>query len=348
MDIPVIILFGPTASGKTTILNELFAGTGKAEVISADSMQVYRGMDIGTAKPSAEERARLAHHLVDIREPCEQFNTGDFTRLAESACRDIHGRGKLPVISGGTGFYIKNFILGLPEAPPSDMELRLALRRELDGRGIHALMDELALGDPVSAQRIHINDTYRLLRALEVLRLTGRPLSSFQQSGGNPAGIQCAEASVPGKIVPGLSRPPFRFLPIALSRAREELYRRINARCESMFRQGLPAELERLVKAGYTPKDPGLRAIGYREFFVEEPCPLPGDAEGSAFTYRLSCDIEGVKALVAQNSRRYAKRQLTFFSNIPGVHWIEAGPDDSATAMLIRKEIDSFLFGARV
>jgi tRNA dimethylallyltransferase len=328
--IPVIILFGPTASGKTAVLLNLFSASlsGTAELISADSMQVYRGMDIGTAKPSAEERARLPHHLIDIRDPGEQFNAGDFVRMADEACRDISGRGRIPVISGGTGFYIKNFITGLPEAPPSDPEIRAQLRAELAERGAQSLMDELASVDPAGARRIHINDTYRLLRALEVPRLCGRPLSSFPASGGTP--LEAAG-----------NRQSFRFLITALSRPRDELYRRINTRCDSMFDRGLPAEVRRLFDAGYSPKDPGLRAIGYREFFVEEP-----DDEGGGLKYRLSRDIDGVKALVAQNSRRYAKRQLTFFAGIPNVKWIEAGGGEAAAARLLRREMDGFLAAA--
>jgi tRNA dimethylallyltransferase len=275
-------------------------------------------MDIGTAKPSVGERQRLTYHLIDIRNPDEQFNAGDFVRLANAACLDILGRGRIPIVSGGTGFYIRNFIVGLPEAPPSDPGLREQLRAELLQRGAQTLMDELASGDPVSARRIHINDTYRLLRALEVLRLSGLPLSSF---------------SAPGREAG--SRPSFRFLIIMLSRPRDDLYRRINERCESMFAQGLPEEVKRLYEAGYTPVNPGLRAIGYREFFIEEYGGRAGD-------YRISGDTEGVKALVAQNSRRYAKRQLTFFSGIPGVQRIEAD-DEARAALLIRREIDRFL-----
>ena len=178
---PVLVLFGPTAVGKTAILLELF-NSAQAEVISADSMQVYRGMDIGTAKPSAEEQARLSHHLIDICDPSQQFNAGDFVRLADTACAQITNRGKLPVISGGTGFYLKNFIMGLSSAPPSDREIREQVKIEIKEKGVGSLMEELAQGDPVSAQRIHINDEYRLLRALEVLRSCGKPLSSFEVS----------------------------------------------------------------------------------------------------------------------------------------------------------------------
>jgi tRNA dimethylallyltransferase len=179
-------------------------------------------------------------------------------------------------------------------------------------------MEELAGGDPLSAGKIHINDEYRLLRALEVLRLSGRPLSSFQATGG--------------------SRPRYRFLVIGLSRPREDLYRRINERCAAMFRRGLPAEVRRLYEAGYTPQDPGLRAIGYREFFVEDI----SHETASGPVWRLSTDLAGVQALVAQNSRRYAKRQLAFFASIPGVKWIEAGGDDAETAEEIRGELEVF------
>ena len=256
--IPVLILFGPTASGKTGVLLRLFGsgdpGLPPVEIVSADSMQVYRGMDIGTAKPSAEEQAALPHHLIDICDPGEQFNAGDFVRLADAACAVIVSRGKLPVISGGTGFYLKNFIQGLPEAPPADPEIRDRLKQELREKGAAALMEELASVDPVSAGRIHLRDEYRLLRALEVLRLCGRPLSSFGAFGSSAAD----------------SRPHYRFLVIGLSRPREELYRRIDLRCAAMFRQGLPAEVQRLYNAGYTPQDPGMKAIGYREFFIED------------------------------------------------------------------------------
>jgi tRNA dimethylallyltransferase len=297
----VLVLFGPTASGKTDLLLRLF-GRGhspKAEVVSADSMQVYRGMDIGTAKPSPEERLQLPHHLIDIRNPDEQFTAGDFVRLAREAIDDIAGRGNIPIVSGGTGFYLKNLVLGLPEAPPSDQAIRDALKAELQEKGAVALMEELARLDPVSAEKIHLNDEYRLLRALEVQRLCGRPLSSFSVSGGA-----------------GASGYDFRI--IGLYRPREELYRRINERCAAMFSQGLPDEVQKLYEAGYTPRDPGLRAIGYREFFVEDP-PTSG-------VFRLSRDIAGVQALVAMNSRRYAKRQITFFSSLPGARWVE--PDE--------------------
>ena len=321
--IPVLILFGPTASGKTDILLEILSSVPKIEVISADSMQVYRGMDIGTAKPTADEKARLPHHLIDIRNPSEQFNAGDFVRLAGEACLEITSRGKLPIISGGTGFYLKNFIMGLSEAPPSNPEIHATLKEELEKNGALALKKELAAVDPVSAERIHINDEYRLLRALEVWRTCGKPLSSFRAP---TLGTRIACAA-PATELENSPSERFNFTIIGLSRPREELYRRINDRCAQMFKQGLPDEVRVLYEKGYTPNDPGLRAIGYREFFVE-------DENGG---WRLSKDMEGVRALVAQNSRHYAKRQITFFAGIPGVKWIDCSQPD--TIIQIKKEI---------
>ena len=312
--IPALILFGPTASGKTGLLEQLFGGERPfmaAEVISADSMQVYRGMDIGTAKPPAALRAALPHHLIDIRDPWEQFNAGEFVRLASAAAEDIHRRGKLPVISGGTGFYLSNFVLGLPAAPPSDPAARASLSQELTGRGRTPLGEVLERGDPVSAGRIHPNDVYRILRAVEVLRLTGRPLSAYQRPGAS------ASARGGGR---------YRFLILGIDRDREEVYRRIDIRCAQMFQQGLAQEVRRLREAGRGPADPGMRAIGYREFFVETG---PG-------VFSISSDVKGVEALVARNSRRYAKRQVTFFASLPGAKRV-------TTAQDIRRELTAFL-----
>ena len=320
MKAPVLVLFGPTASGKTELLEKLLCkGRLKAEIVSADSMQVYRGMDIGTAKPSAAERARIPHHLIDIKNPDEQFNAGEFVRLAEEACAAAAARGALPLVSGGTGFYLKNLVMGLGEAPPSAEAIRLGLKEELAARGPASLMEELSRADPPSASRIHINDEYRLLRALEVYRLTGRPLSSYaspwnKETGGS--GNAKRDSA-------------FRFLLIGLRRNREALYRRINSRTAAMFQAGLPAEVRRLFESGYTPSDPGLKAIGYREFFVEE-----------GGSWQLSEDMAGVQAMAAQNSRRYAKRQITFFASIPDVKWIDCGDDSAAS---LEREIGMFL-----
>jgi tRNA dimethylallyltransferase len=297
-------------------------------------MQVYRGMDIGTAKPSLEERRRFPHHLIDICDPAEQFNAGEFVRLADECCARIAGRFALPVVSGGTGFYLKNFILGLSEAPPSDRGIRTALQEELRLRGGAVLMEELARVDPVSAVRIHLNDEYRLLRALEVFRLSGRPLSSYY-SGLTVAPDKTAAPSRGGR---------YRFLIIGLRRERQELYHRINERCTAMFRAGLPGEVRGLAERGYGPGDPGMKAIGYREFFIQAA------AERNWGEFHLAADLAAVEALVAQNSRRYAKRQITYFSSIPCVQWIDpekAGEDrrSGGPAALIRRMVEDFLGG---
>jgi tRNA dimethylallyltransferase len=315
--IPVVLLFGPTASGKTALLEELFTDPDApipAEIVSADSMQVYRGMDIGTAKPSHELRTRLHHHLIDICDIKEQFTVGDFVRHADEACRDIFSRGKLPVVSGGTGFYLKNFVLGLPAAPPSDLDIRNTLKEELTEYGVEPLIKELREADPISAERIHPNDTYRLLRALEVYRLTGRPLSSFPTSGTS------GQEGAP-------ERPAYRFLLIGLERERSSLYDRINRRTHQMFLEGLPEEVSGLVARGYRREDPGMRAIGYQEFFLED---------GS-----LSHDLTLVEELVARNSRRYAKRQITFFASLPEVTWIAAEKEGNLPAQ-VKKLISSW------
>ena len=323
----VFILFGPTASGKTAIIENLMDFS--IEVISADSMQVYRGMDIGTAKPSLEERTVIPHHLIDIRNPDEKFNAGEFVRLAEEACLEADGRGALPLVSGGTGFYLSNLVFGLSEAPPSDENLREKLKHELAERGASFLMEELSSVDPISAGRIHIKDEYRLLRALEVYRLSGRPLSSFSSPW---------NAGQKDNSKDRIIERPFHFFIVGLKRKREELYRRINERTAAMFRAGLPEEVRRLFKAGYTPSDPALRAIGYREFFIEQ---TDKDANGLK-TWRLSDDMKGVEALIAQNSRRYAKRQMTFFASLPDVKWIECD-DEKESIRLIRTELERFI-----
>jgi tRNA dimethylallyltransferase len=326
--VPILVLFGPTASGKTDILINLFCvGTGYgAEIVSADSMQVYRGLDIGTAKPQAAIRAALPHHLIDILNPDEQFNAGEFVRRADAACDDIYKRGLLPVVSGGTGFYLKNFIQGLPASPPSDTAVREKLTAEFHAGSREALIAELRQADPESAARIHPNDDYRLLRALEVVRLTGRPLSACEVNGES-------------------RREKYHFLLIGLEWERDTLYRRIDSRCSQMFRMGLAEEVRVLFDKGYTPDDPGLKAIGYKEFFVKDD----DDA------WRLSRDLAGVESLIAQHCHQYAKRQITWFRKVSGVTWLKLyeypesgnGAADrtafSAAVAAIQKELAFFL-----
>jgi tRNA dimethylallyltransferase len=298
---PVVCLFGPTAVGKTDLLEELFGDS--AEIISADSMQVYRLLDIGSAKPDPPSLKRIPHHLIDILDYTEQFNTGDFVRLAEECIRGIHNRGKLPVLSGGTAFYFKNLLFGLPPIPPIPAGLRETLNDELSEKGPQALHMQLALVDPETAERLNPADRSRIVRALEVFRGTGQALSTYKT------------ASKPRNDLPCLL--------LGLERPRAELYERINERVEIMFQQGLYEEVKNLITRGACEDDPGMKGIGYSEFFpfLREGCLTLGD----------------VKARIQKDSRRYAKRQMTFFSSLPGVQWFH--PDQTED---VRKVIEVF------
>lgn len=301
--IPVVVIFAPTACGKTALVRTLFGRSGLSpfkglgEVVSADSQAVYRGMDIGTAKPSAQERAELPHHLLDIVSPDVQFGVGEFLAAADAACRDIWERGKLPLLVGGSGFYVRNFLLGLPVTPESDPTVRLQLKERLAQEGREALYLDLQRVDPESAARIHRHDAYRICRALEVYYTSGRPLSSF--------------------ALPLALRDAYRFCTVILSRDKKDLYERIDARVEQMFADGLAEEVARLRAAGYTDVSPGMRAIGYSEFF------LPG------------LGLDAIKEKIKADSRNYAKKQYVFMREIPGAVSVPA--DDSERVLeLIR------------
>jgi tRNA dimethylallyltransferase len=283
---PSVFLFGPTGVGKTRFLTEdLPPGF---EVVAADSIQVYRGLDIGSAKPTADERARVPHHLIDIRDPQERFDVGDFVQEASAASRDITSRGQVPVLSGGTAFYFHNYLLGMPETPVADLEVRAEVQRKWDGEGEESFRRALAEVDPVSEARIKPHDAYRLQRAWEVWVCSGRPLSSFGRTG--PA--------VPGPVfVAGLDRP------------RADLYARIEVRVDAMLQAGLEDEVRSLVAAGCGPGTPAMKGIGYAEWF-----PWVVTGEGSQ---------QEVRDRIVLNSRHYAKRQLTFFRSLPGVRWYD-------------------------
>jgi tRNA dimethylallyltransferase len=253
-------------------------------------MQVYRGMDIGTAKPPRSVRERIPHHLVDIVEPCEQYNAGRFVKEAEELAAAILGRGRVPVVSGGTAFYLTSLLYGLPDAPPVDPVTRRNLRGRWEREGqaaMHALLSER---DPDAAARIQPNDRYRTLRALEVHESTGRSLFSFRW--------------------PRTVRRDMAFLLLGLVRPRADLYARIERRVAEMFAAGLLDEVEALLAGGCAPADPGLRGIGYRQILA----------------MRDGCEtLPLVQERIAADTRRYAKRQLTFFRAVPGVTWIDAG-----------------------
>jgi tRNA dimethylallyltransferase len=309
--ITVLVIFGPTACGKTLLLDKLFAARGspffgRAEVISADSMQVYKGLDAGTAKPPRELLTLLPHHLINIVSPREQFTAGDFVREADALCADIALRGKLPVVAGGTGFYIRNFLLGLPLTPQGTTGTRNALKARVKTDGVRALHAELALRDPQSARRIHENDAYRVVRALEVCMDSGKPLSDFTP----PIALRTS--------------PAYNFCTLCMTRSREELYERIDTRVDAMFAAGLQDEAAQLMQAGYTARDPGMRAIGYREFFVED-----------VLRARESEKTLLAKELIKRDTKRYAKRQMTYMKGIPEARFVEA--DDFAALELIAR-----------
>jgi tRNA dimethylallyltransferase len=208
-------------------------------------MQVYRSMDIGTAKPPAELRRALPHHLIDVVDPSSQFNAGEFVKSAQDLAACITRRGRIPVVSGGTAFYITSLLYGLPESPPSDPEARSKIRQVARGMEAGALHRMLKERDPQAAARIQPNDVYRISRALEILEQTGQSLFSFRW--------------------PRTLREDFRFLLIGLDRDRTDLYDRIDRRVDGMFADGLVGEVKNLLAMGYTAADPGLRGIGYRE-----------------------------------------------------------------------------------
>ncbi len=283
----VLVIFAPTASGKTALTEELFSPVGShfilnAEIISADSQAVYKGMDIGTAKPEPALREKLPHHLIDILTPDQQFNVSDFVDAADLACKEISSKNKLPVICGGTGFYIRNFLYGLASTPVSDEKLRNELKERIIIEGNQALYDELKKIDPESAAAIHPNDAYRICRALEVYYLSGKTRTSY-------------------KITPQL-REQYDFLFLVLQPPRDIHYERIRKRVDLMFEAGLEAEVQTLISKGYSKDSPGMKAIGYSEWFDPD----------------LSGDKEKIREAIKHHSCKYAKKQYTYIRDIPG------------------------------
>lgn len=257
------------------------------EIISADSAQVYRYMDIGTDKPDPAVRAEIPHHLVDIRDPDEGFNVADFQRLAGEAIAAIAGRGRLPIMAGGTGLYIRAVVRGYVfPAEGGDPEVRRRLEEEAASAGAEALYRRLAALDPEAARRIDPRNVRRVIRALEVLMRTGVPMSRWQALTGGAG--------------------PYDALLIGLTRERWELYRRIDARVDDQLRRGLVDEVRALLARGYAPELPALQALGYKEVI--------GYLQG-----RLS--YEEMVAVLKRNTRRYAKRQWTWFRREEGVCW---------------------------
>ena len=278
------------------------------EVISADSRQVYRGMDIGTAKPDLDERRRTPYHLIDVIDPTERFDAGEFVTACDRLIPEISSRGKRAVISGGTAFYIKAYLFGLPGTPRATEEVRRTLETRAAEEGLDELRRELRRVDPTTEGRIAPNDRYRILRALEVWYTAGRPLSSYEE--------------------PSTPRRGIEALLIGLRRDRRALYRRIDERVGRMFAEGLADEVKRLLDGGVDPSVPGFQAIGYREFVEVGGLPPWTDDE-----------LAEIERLIARNSRRYAKRQELFFRRLPGVRWIDAD-DVEAIVAAVREKYD--------
>ena len=292
----ILVIVGPTASGKTRLAVEL-AKAHNGEVVSADSMQIYRRMDIGTAKPTAEEMDGIPHHMIDVADPEEDFSVARYVELASACVDNILSRGKLPIVAGGTGLYVDSLLSGRTFAAFSPVSsLRRELEEELAGRGGEAMLAELAKVDPEAAARLHPNDHKRIVRALEVYHSTGKTISEHNRE---------------TQALP----PRYEALTIGLNfQDRADLWERIDARVDQMAANGLEREVRELLSSGLSPACTAMQAIGYKEFVAA--------VEGT-MTWREA------EELVKLRSRQYAKRQLTWFRRAPETHWLlwEKNPD---------------------
>jgi len=288
---PVVAVLGPTAVGKSALGMVLAEGLPEGgEIVNADALQVYRGMDIGTAKPSADDLARVPHHLIDILNPEERYSAGEFARRARAAIGEIRDRGRRPIVVGGSGLYLRALLDGISPVPQGDARVRQELRDELARNGLEALYEELRRVDPATAGRLPRGDSQRILRALEVARTSGAPLSEWIAR--RPYGQDRMEA-----VRVGLTLP------------RSVLYDAIEQRVGRMMERGWVDEVEKLLSGGLSPALPGFQAIGYRQI---------------ARHLRGECSLERAIEETVRATRRYAKRQLTWFRKEPGIHWFDA------------------------
>lgn len=285
----ILVIVGPTASGKTRMAVEL-AQRHNGEVISADSMQIYRTMDIGTAKPTQEEMGGIPHHMIDVVDPEEDFSVARYVEMAARCVDDVLARGKLPIVAGGTGLYIDSLLSGRTFAPFSpDSALRGELEREMADKGGAAMLEELAKVDPEAAQRLHPNDHKRIIRALEVYRSTGKTITQHNRE---------------TQAIP----PRYDALTIGLAfQDRQAMWRRIDQRVDEMVAAGLEDEVRRLLTSGISPKCTAMQAIGYKEFT---------QALSGEMTWKEAAEV------VKLRSRQYAKRQLTWFGRNPNTRWV--------------------------
>ena len=287
---PALFIAGPTAVGKSEIALRL-AEQRDGELISTDSMQVYRGLDIGTAKPTPAERARIPHHLLDVCDLNDPFDAAQFVRRARQAVAEIQARGRVPIFCGGTGLYFKAFVSGLGEAPATDS----ALRAELEAAPFESLLHELRERDPVAYEKIDKQNPRRVIRAVEVIRLTGRKFSEQRAEWKTPAALPVEKNSY------CFTRPP------------ADLHARINARVDAMFARGLVEETSALLERGLDLNPTALQAIGYRQV---------------AEYLRGEHSLEETVELVKIRTRQFAKRQLTWFRRHGNMKWIELNPSE--------------------
>ncbi len=302
----LLCLLGPTAVGKTNLAIPV-AQQMDAEIISVDSKQIYRYMDIGTAKPTSAERALVPHHLIDCVDPDQPFCAADFQKCADAVIHDITRRHKKVLIVGGSGLYFRALIDGLFEVPRTDQDVRQCLHDELEKHGKERLHAQLEQIDPEAASRIHVNDVSRVIRALEVYELTGIPISRHQQ--------QWKQSQ---------ARYPFRAF--VISRPRPELYERIDQRVEKMLRDGWIDEVRSLLAKGYGKELVSMQGLGYRE--------LVEYLEG---TLGLGVAVEQIKL----RTRRYAKRQLTWFRGDKRLRWIDLSANSESSVMQRLMEVNS-------
>ena len=301
----VLVIAGPTAVGKTA-LSLALATALDGEIVSADSRQVYRHMDIGTAKPTPEERSCVPHHMLDRVDPDERYTAGQYARDTRACIDGIFSRGRVPVLVGGSGLYLRALLDGLFDEPPGSPEIEEALRKELEEKGSSSLHLELARVDAETARRIHPHDGQRLVRALSVFRRTGRPMSELWRA----SSVERLDADT---VVFGLSRD------------RASLYRRIEDRVDRMIDLGLVEEVRSLLRMGYTRDLDALRMIGYREVCAF----LAGEMT-----------FEDAAARIKRDTRRYAKRQLTWFRRDPKIRWVDV--DDVEAEQVVTRIVGEF------
>ena len=298
----IICIAGPTASGKTALAVEV-AKLVNGEVVNCDSMQIYKYMDIGTAKPTEAEKQGIVHHMIDVAEPDEDFSVSRYCAMATPIVEDILARGKTAVVAGGTGLYMDSLIRGNAFAPFPSTGMREKLEAQADRVGMEFLLDQLRIIDPDSAAKLHLSDRKRIIRALEVYYETGETITAHNRK---------------TQAIPPRFRPVWLGLDFA---DRKELYRRIDLRVDLMLEQGLISEIEALLDRGIPEKCTAMQAIGYKEFL-------------DAIDGR--CTIEEAAQLVRQSSRHYAKRQLTWFRRNKAIHWLIRTPGDGAEEILQR------------